>query len=71
MLVTNIFSFFQNVFYSSKQNFDFLFKINLLSANAVNLDRCQILKFGKGVKVNISTINIMILIFKTVIKISM
>ena len=40
MLVTSIFSFFHNVFYPSQ--------LILSSANALNMDQCNILSFAKG-----------------------
>ena len=47
MLVTSIFSFFQNVFYSSKSKFQFLSQI-MSSASTMNLDHSKIFSFGTG-----------------------
>ena len=51
MLVTNIFSFSHNVFYSPQNKFQFLSNNFLSSANPFNLDWYQILLFGKDLKV--------------------
>ena len=48
MLVTSIFFFSHNVFYHMKDNFNISSKIDLLSANAFNLDQFEILSSGNG-----------------------
>ena len=47
MLVTSIFSFSHNVFYLSKNRFNFSISFILSSANPSNLDLSKILLFGK------------------------
>ena len=60
MLVTSIFSFSHNVFYSITDRNDHLcyifFFFFLLSANAFNLDQVNFLSSGNGLRLGVSTI---------------
>ena len=50
MLVTSIFSFSCNLFYSSQTNFDSKVTLTLSSANAFNFDQSKNVSFGKYFK---------------------
>ena len=54
MLVTSIFSFSHNVSILSKTNFDFRITFILSSASASDLDKSEILLFGKELSPNLN-----------------
>ena len=57
MLVTSIFSFFHNVFYPSKNKFQFFIHIHFVVCKiyAFDLDQSKIESFGKELKLSLRT----------------